>query len=83
MFESLNDPVDVLTVFVEGRMEPLRFRWKGRVVRVARITGRWTRREGQARIQCFAVENSAADSYELCYDPRGQRWLLSRVWSRS
>lgn len=81
MFESLNDPVDVLTAFVEGRIEPLRFRWKGRVVRVARITGRWSRREGQTRIQCFSVENSAADSYELCYDPRGPRWLLSRAWS--
>jgi len=29
MFESLNDPVDVLTAYVEGGMQPLRFRWRG------------------------------------------------------
>jgi hypothetical protein len=34
MFESLNDPVDVLTAFVDGGMQPIRFRWKGRVIRV-------------------------------------------------
>ena len=28
----------------------------------------------------FAVETPAAESYELCYDPRGPRWVLSRAW---
>ena len=31
MFETLNDPVDVLTAFTEGKLEPLRFRWRGSV----------------------------------------------------
>ena len=39
MFETLNQPVDVLTVFLEGRVKPLRFRWKGRVIRVMRPCG--------------------------------------------
>jgi hypothetical protein len=80
MFESLSDPVDVLTAFVNGRMQPLRFRWKGRVVRVCKVTGRWSKREGQAQLQYFAIEDPARSSYELCYDPRGPRWSLSRVW---
>ncbi|HTK30389.1 MAG TPA: hypothetical protein VL332_00375 [Candidatus Saccharimonadaceae bacterium] len=80
MFESLNDPVDVLTSFVDGRMEPLRFRWNGRVVRIARITGRWSRREGQNVIQCFAVEGASEESFELCYDARRPSWTLSRAW---
>lgn len=81
MFETLNDPVDVLTAFVDGRVRPLRFRWQGRVVRVKRVTGEWTRREGNALMKYFAVESSGAETYELCYDPRGPRWLLSRAWS--
>jgi len=80
MFESLNDPVDVLTAFVDGHMRPLRFRWQGRVVRVNKVTGRWTRREGQTLVQCFSVEGGASETYELCYDPRGPRWVLSRAW---
>lgn len=81
MFETLNDPVDVLTAFVDGRLRPLRFRWQGRVVRVSRVTGEWTRREGHTQMRYFAVEGGGAESYELCYDPRGPRWLLSRAWT--
>jgi len=82
MLESLSDPVDVLTAFVDGRIRPLRFRWKGRVVRVHRVTGEWSRREGQSLLQYFAVEGGGGrDTYELCYDPRGPRWILSRAWT--
>jgi len=81
MFESLNDPVDVLTAFLEGGFEPLRFRWKGKVVRIRKVTGRWSRREGQAVLRYFAVEGGNDDTYELCYDPRGPRWILSRAWN--
>ena len=81
MFESLNDPVDVLTAFTGGSLEPLRFRWKGRVIRIRRVTGRWSRREGQTMLRFFSVEGGGPDSYELCYDPRGPRWILSRAWT--
>lgn len=81
-FESLSDPVDVLTAFVEGRMQPLRFRWQGRVIRVRKVTGEWSRREGSALLRYFSIESTSADTYELCYDPRVQRWILSRAWAR-
>jgi hypothetical protein len=81
MFETLNDPVDVLTSFLNGRMRPLRFRWRGRVIRVQKVTGEWTRREGSHRLSYFSVEGGSADSYELCFDPRGPSWTLCRAWS--
>ena len=80
-FESLSDPVDVLTAFVDGRIQPLRFRWQGRVVRVRRVTGEWNRREGGTLLRYFSVEGRGEETYELCYDPRGPRWTLSRAWS--
>lgn len=80
MFESHNDPVDVLTAFVDGKMQPLRFRWQGRVVRITRVSGEWVRREGQTLLRYFAVEGPGVETYELCFDPRGPRWLLSRAW---
>lgn len=81
MFESLNDPVDVLTAFVDGRVRPLRFRWQGRVVHVKKVSGEWSRREGQTMLRYFAVEGAAADTFELCFDPRGPRWILSKAWT--
>ena len=81
MFESLNDPVDVLTAFEAGVMRPIRFRWQGRIVRVQRITGQWSRREGQTMLRYFAVQGGQDESYELCFDARIARWVLSRAWS--
>src|SRR5262249_49951975 len=81
MFESLSDPIDVIGAFLEGRIQPLRFRWQGRVVRVRKVTGQWSRREGQTVLRYFAVESTAGESYELCYDPRGPSWILSRAWT--
>ena len=81
MFETIDDPVDVLTAFTEGKLEPLRFRWRGSVIRVRKVTGRWSRREGQTVLRCFSVEGPADDTYELCYDPRGPRWTLHRAWT--
>ena len=81
MFESLHDPIDVLTAFTDGRMEPLRFRWRGKVIRIRTVTGRWSRREGQAVLRYFSVEGVASETFELCYDPRGPKWILSRAWT--
>jgi hypothetical protein len=81
MFESISDPVDVLTAFVDGGIQPLRFRWRGRVVRVRKVTGQWSRREGATLLKYFSVAGPGADTYELCYDPRGPRWTLCRAWN--
>jgi hypothetical protein len=81
MFETLNDAVDVLVVFTEGRIRPLRFRWKGRVIRIGRVTGEWTRREGANRLSHFSVEAQGTETFELCYDPRGLSWKICKAWS--
>ena len=81
MFESLSDPIDVLTAFVEGRIRPLRFRWHGRVIRLRSITGEWTRREGQTVLRHYSVEGTRGESFELSYDPRAARWTLTRAWT--
>ena len=81
MFESLRDPIDVIGAFMDGRVQPLRFRWQGRVVRVRKVTGQWTRRVGQTLLRYFADQGPGGESYELCYDPRGPSWILARAWT--
>ena len=83
MFETHNDTVDVLTVFIAGSMRPLRFRWQGRTVHIRAITGQWNRREGQALMRYFSVQGAREDSYELCFDARSAQWILRRAWSGS
>jgi hypothetical protein len=80
MLELLNQPVEVLSYFTEGRVQPLRFRWRGRVVRIRRVTGEWTRQEGVGRVHYFSVLAENSDYFELAYDLDQASWRLCRVW---
>ena len=53
----------------------------GRVVRVRSVTGEWTRREGQTVLRHYSLDGTSGESYELCYDPRGPKWILTRAWT--
>lgn len=80
MLESINETVDVLTLFAGGQASPLRFRWRNKVVRVAKVTGRWMRHEGEARLYFYSILADSSDYYELFYDARHLKWVLSKVW---
>ncbi len=83
MLEQLNQPIEVLGYFGEGRMRPLRFRWRGRVVRVRRVTGEWSRPEGAGRVHYYSVVADNADYFELAYDVDQSAWRLCRAWLES
>jgi hypothetical protein len=80
MIEAIHDPIEVITLFTAGRMKPIRFRWKGKTVKVAKVTGDWARNEGQNKIHYFAILADNADYYEIRYDSREMTWQLTRVW---
>jgi hypothetical protein len=80
VLESLNQPIEVLSVFAEGRLRPLRFKWRNQVVRVSRVTGEWDRQEGIGLVRYFAVLAENSDYFELAYDVQQTRWRICRVW---
>ena len=80
MLEVINYPIDVLGFFSEGKIRPLRFRWRGGVVRVRRVTGEWIRREGVGRVHYFSLLAENSDYFELAYDIAQNRWRICRVW---
>lgn len=80
MHELLNQPIDVLSLFTDGRIKPLRFRWRGRIIRVLRITGEWSRQEGVGRVHYFSVVAENSDYFELAYDLDRGLWRICRIW---
>ena len=80
MFETVNDPVDVIAAFVGYKVSPVRFRWKGQPIRGKSLIGQWTKREGLQQVRFFSVEGPSSDTYDLCFDPRGT-WTLCGAWS--
>lgn len=80
MLEAVDHPIEVLSLFRNDRVRPLRFRWRGRVFKVRRVTGEWTRREGVGWVRYFSVLAENQDYFELAYETERNRWRICRVW---
>lgn len=80
MLESINEAVEVLTVFRPGSMSPLRFRWRNKVIKVSQVTGKWMRSEGETRLHYYSILADTSDYFELCFDATHLKWMLSKVW---
>ncbi len=78
-YEEIGDPIEVITLFRSGKIQPLKFRWKERVYRVERVNGEWLSEEGQTRFHHFSVMTSGPDVYEMTMNTASRVWMLSRV----
>jgi hypothetical protein len=80
MIEKVQEPIEVLSRFVEGKVQPMRFRWRGRVFTVSRITSTWMKRVGDQRAHFFSVGVGTHDHYELSFQPRSCQWTLENIY---
>ena len=80
MLESIDEAVEVLTLFAGGKASPLRFRWRNKVVKVSKVTGQWMRHEGESRLYFYSILADSSDYFELCYNARNLTWTLAKVW---
>lgn len=78
--EAIDEQIDVLTLFRAGKMEPIRFKWRRKVVRISRITGDWVSRTGSDRVHYFSVLGQSSDYFEISFHSKTMQWLLTRVW---
>src|SRR5256885_4133087 len=78
MIESIHDPIEVITMFGNGKMRPIRFRWKNKIVKVAKVTGDWIRHEGQNKIPFFGVFGGRFGYYGVCYNANDINLQVSR-----
>lgn len=80
MYQDLDDEIEVIALFERRQVRPCRFRWRGKIYKVDRITGDWTSDVGQAKLRFFAVVDSMANFFQLCYDERSTSWKIAKVW---
>jgi hypothetical protein len=80
MIEKVQEPIEVLSRFVEGKVQPMRFRWRGRVFTVSSITGTWIKRVGDQRAHFFSVGVGTQDHYEISFQPRSCQWTLENIY---
>jgi hypothetical protein len=80
MYQDIEETIDVIALFENGVIKPIRFRWNGRAIRIKRVTGVWQEDVGQTKIRYFAVLDNASNFFQLAYDERNTRWALNKIW---
>jgi hypothetical protein len=80
MVERIQEPIEVIALFSEGRLHPLRFRWRSIAHRISSVTSQWVEREGTSRIHHYAVLTENADCFEIQFRTRTMDWELARVY---
>jgi hypothetical protein len=80
MDQDINQPIDVIVVFRKGQMVPVRFRWGGRVVKIARVTGWWKTEEGTFKVKHFSIVDRDSQFCQLSYKERTAEWFLEKIW---
>jgi hypothetical protein len=78
-YEDIGDKIEMIVLFRDGRIQPLKFRWRERVYRIQRVNGEWVSDQGQVRFYHFSVMTTGPDVYELTYNSDTRGWTLSRV----
>jgi hypothetical protein len=79
--QELGEPIEMIGHFAGGRVSPCRFRWKGRVYRVARVSSTWESRRGGIMNHHFVVRTSAGDVYEISFNTHTLGWTVDYAYS--
>ena len=78
-YEDIGDFIEVIAIFRNGNMQPLKFRWNGRVYKIERVNGKWVSDEGKTRFHHYSVMTDGPDVYEITYNPDRFAWEIDRV----
>jgi len=79
ILEEIHEPIEVITVFENGRMHPIKFRWRKVVYKISHVNGKWMTFEGGSRCYHYSVMAGGPDCFEICFYTDKMRWELVRV----
>jgi hypothetical protein len=75
----IKEPVETLVHFKKGRVNLLRFLWKGRVIKMKRVTGLWRKKLGEEEIICLSGVSEDGDYFELSFSTKSLIWCIEKV----
>jgi len=79
-YQEIDEPIEVITFFEQGKLHPLRFRWKGEVYKIMKVNGSWSVQEGLNRKYHFSVTANTPDCFELAFDTVDFNWTLANIY---
>ncbi|HSJ53571.1 MAG TPA: CinA family protein [Anaerolineae bacterium] len=83
MVEFLDEPVSVeVHVRPGGKSRPAAFSWQGRRYEITSWGREEDREQAGRALHCLLVQTAGPETWELCHEAEGGRWLVARRWPR-
>jgi hypothetical protein len=79
IYEDIYEGIEVISLFKNGKIRPLRFKWNGRVYKVNRLNGHWVSPQGYNKQYHFSIIADSCDYFEIMFDTANFEWQLARV----
>ncbi len=76
--EELNERINVLAWFQNGKIYPRLFLWNNKKYRIRNITYNWQERRGQELISLFSVSTDF-DLYQISFNNTSFSWEIDKV----
>jgi hypothetical protein len=76
--ELLNEKIEVLALFKQGKAYPRLFTLNSKKYKVKRITYNWQERRGQELISYFSV-STGTDLYQISFNSATLGWRLDKI----
>jgi len=75
MVEQVNDPIEVIVKFEQGKSTPCRFLWKGGEFNISKVNLTYSVREGRNKIYYFAVSDNN-NYFKLQFSTEDLNWRI-------
>lgn len=74
----LNERIEVLSWFRNGRISPRAFIWNKKIYKIKEVTYHWQERLGEAMISHFSV-STKANLYQISFNNTSYSWYLDKI----
>lgn len=79
VYEDIFEDIEVISLFNDGKIKPLRFKWNGRIYKINKINGHWVSAQGYNKQHHFSIIADSSDYFEIMLDTSNFEWQVTRV----
>ncbi|HEX9502809.1 MAG TPA: hypothetical protein VF974_00615 [Patescibacteria group bacterium] len=75
MFDQINEPIEVVSIFRENKLIPFKFFWQGQEILIKKVNLTHSRFEGRVKFYFFAVSDNT-NYFKLQFNTDNLSWTL-------
>ena len=82
MLQKIDENIDIILIYKNNSMFPVKFRWNDKHYPVKRINNRWVEREGSFKKYFFTLSCGKEEVYEVYLHTKNMNWKLNAINQR-